>query len=195
LLVLGAIDPMEGGVSLLKALAACGAAADGWQVVFAGPEVADWRKQMEAAVRRKGGADRVRFVRAPDVGAQRVWLARADALVCVARRSLCPTSVLQGLAARVPVLATPPVTPDGVGDYVVSCEPSRVAIEQGLRRLLTMTDEARRAMGRRARDAARRVCDADVVAVDYTKLYARVAGSIGSAATSLSVGAGQLEGV
>jgi len=182
-------------MSLLKALTACGPAADGWQVVFAGPDVADWRKQMKAAVRRKGGGDRVRFVRAHDVDAQRAWLARADSLVCVARRPMCPTSVLQGLAAGVPVLATAAVVPDELGDHIISCEAARASIEQGLRRLLTMTDEERRVMGGRALGVARARYDIRAAAVDYVDAYARAAGRTPSSGASPPVSARPLEGV
>ncbi|RME38072.1 MAG: hypothetical protein D6788_08135, partial [Planctomycetota bacterium] len=59
LLLLGPVEPAEGIVPLLKALAELGPAADGWRVVLAGPQPGDWRKMLEAAIRRKGATDRV----------------------------------------------------------------------------------------------------------------------------------------
>ncbi len=59
LLMLGPIDPIEGIVPLLKAFAEIGTVSDGWSIALVGREVGEWRKMLEAAIRRKGGEDRV----------------------------------------------------------------------------------------------------------------------------------------
>lgn len=175
LLVLGPIEPVWGGVPLLKAFAECGALADGWRLVFAGSEVGDWRKQLEAAVRRKGGGDRVIFTRVDDLESQRDWLSRVDALACVALHPACPSSVLLGLAAGLPTVATTVIAPDGLGDSLIVCEPTREGIGSGLKNLLKTSPEARRDLGSGARDKARSLCDASVIAGRYAEMIGGLA--------------------
>ena len=125
LLLLGPIHPLEGFVPLMKAFAEIGAKADGWNVVLAGRETGDWRKMLEAAVRRKGAGDRVDFASAVDVAAQRAWLARASALAAPSLHFRLPVSIMQAVAAGVPVIASHHAAPDGVDGVIRACPPSR----------------------------------------------------------------------
>ena len=86
---------------LLKAFAEIMSEAAGWTIVIAGPEKGDWRKMLEAAVRRKGANEQVRLTSAPDVAAQRAWLDRADVLASPALHVRCPVSIMQAVAAGV----------------------------------------------------------------------------------------------
>jgi glycosyltransferase involved in cell wall biosynthesis len=79
-LMLGPIHPVEGLVPLLKAFAELGPEAESWNVAIAGSEVGDWRKMLQAAVRRKKAEGRVIFAPAPDLTAQRAWLTDASIL-------------------------------------------------------------------------------------------------------------------
>ncbi|MBI4716584.1 MAG: glycosyltransferase [Planctomycetes bacterium] len=171
LLVLGPVHPVEGLVPLLKAFAELGRDADGWSITIAGPAEGGWRSMIEAAVRRKGAADRVRFAPAADAAAQRALLAEADALACVGLHFRAPVSIMQALASGVPVLATDCVAPDGLNDVTGACPPQREAIRERLRELLRLDDEARARLGRAGREAALARWDWSVVGPRYAQLY------------------------
>lgn len=174
LLVLAPLHPVEGFVPLLKALAELGLAADDWNVVLAGRRMGDWDKMLEAAIRRKGGEGRVHFASAPDVAAQRTWLARAAILAAPSLWTRCPVSILQAVAAGVPVLATSCVTPAGLEEVIRVRAPSRGDLKAGLRPLLQMSDEERASAARRAREAARALFDWPVLVDRYVRLYQRL---------------------
>ena len=171
ILYLGPIHPREGLVPFLKAFAELGPAAEGWNVVLAGPATPTWRGKIEAAIQRKGGGERVTFHDAPDLPAQLSLLAQADILVCPALQHRCPTSIMQALASGVPVVATEPVAPDGVGDAMVVCRPSRDELRESLRSVLTMSDDQRRALGQRGLAWVRANADWSVLVDRYVALY------------------------
>ncbi len=171
LLMLGPIDPALGSVALLKAFAEIGGDADGWSVLVAGADTGDWRKMLEAAVRRKGGEDRVRFVQAPDVASQCGFLAEADALAAVSLRTSTGVSIMQAVASGVTVLASRYSAPDGLNGAVRVCEPQRDAIRDGLRAVLTLSDAQRAAIARDAREAGRKSYDWPVLVDRYLELY------------------------
>jgi len=171
LLVLGPIHPIEGFVPLLKAFAEIGADSDGWGIVLAGRETGEWRKVLEAAVRRKGEEGRVVIVAAPDVATQRAWLSRATALAAPSQLVRFPVSVLQAVAAGVPVLASGNVAPTGLEDVIRVCGTSRDDLKAGLRWLLTLEDAERAKLGQRARRIAQARFDWPVLAKQYVQLY------------------------
>lgn len=177
LLVLGPLEPAEGCVTLLKAFAELGPDASGWHVVLAGRDLGQWRTVLEPAIRRKGGADRVQFHPAPGASAQAAWLQRASLVVAPSLVVRPPVSVLQAMAAGVPVIATDRVAPDGVSDSVQVCAADRAGIREALRTLLRMTDAQRQERARAARVRARELWDWSVLAPKYNELYERVARS------------------
>jgi len=170
-LYLGPIHPREGLVAFLKAFAELGGDADGWNVMLAGRATAQWRGKIEAAVQRKDGAERITFHESPDFAAQLSLLAQADILVSPALQHRCPTSIMQALACGVPVLATEPVAPDGVGDAMVVCRPSRDELRESLRRVMTMTEPDRRALGGRGMAWIKAHGDWSVLTDRYMALY------------------------
>ncbi len=171
LLVLGPLHPVEGFIPLLKALSELGPEFDGWNVVLAGPQIGDYRKMLEAAVRRKGGEGRVLFAPASDPQAQRSWLVRASILVTPSLQIRFPVSIMQAVAVGVPVLATSCVAPAGLEDVIRVCAPTRGDLKLGLRSLLGLSDEDRAALTRRAREVGRGVFDWSVLAGRYAELY------------------------
>jgi len=171
LLLLGPIHPAEGLVPLLTAFAEIGADADGWFVAIAGEETGDWRKMLEAAVRRKGGSDRVVFADAPDVATQRAWLARASALVDPSLRVRFPVSLLQAIAAGVPVIASEHVAPPELDGLIETCSPHRDGMKKALRALLCLTEGDRIARAAKALVQARSRFDWPVLVDSYVKLY------------------------
>ncbi len=175
LLVLGPIHPVEGLVPLLKAFAEIGSDADGWTVVLAGPEAGNWHAMLAAAVRRKRGADRVRFVLAPDVPSQRAWLARASILVAPSLQIRCPVSIMQAIAAGVPVIASPCAVPTGLDGAVDVCPPNREGLKKALRTALGRTPAQRREIGQRGREAGHSLVDWPQLVGRYIQLYEGVA--------------------
>ncbi|MCH7702253.1 MAG: glycosyltransferase, partial [Planctomycetes bacterium] len=136
MLVLGPIHPVEGLVPLLYAFGSLIHELEGWHLVLAGPETGDWRMQLESTVRRKGGEDRVSFVRDPDLDDQRSLLGRASLVVVPALQVRPPTTVLQALAAGVPVIASDRVVPNGLCNCVATCRPTRDHLTAALRSFL-----------------------------------------------------------
>lgn len=171
LLMLGPIHPIEGFAPLLKAVSELGPESDGWNVVMAGREIGEWRKMLEAAVRRKGSDGRVRFASAADAATQRFWLARASILAAPSLQVRFPVSIMQAMAAGVPVLATSCVTPTGAEDVIRICAPVRGDLKAGLRALFGMSDEERAAMVQRARHVARNQLDWTILVDLYLRLY------------------------
>lgn len=174
LLALGPIHPAEGLVMLLKSFAQVGADADGWTVVIAGEEIDDWRTQLEAVMRRKGGAERVIFAGAGDEHTQRGWLNRASLLAAPALRMRCPSSVLQALACRVSVLATAYGAAGVPDDVVDSCPPDADAFTDALREALVRAEPDRVESAERAWRTGRDALDWTALAPRYQELYEQV---------------------
>ena len=68
-------------------------------------------------------------------------------------------------------LASTAVAPDGLGEGVQVCAPTRGDIKLGLRRLLGMTGDQRTAMARRSRGAVLERVDWTALAPLYARLY------------------------
>lgn len=175
LLFLGPIHPVEGLVPLLKAFAQLGADSDGWNIVLAGRAVGDWRKMLQAAVQRKGAADRVLFAPAPDVAMQRAWLVRASVLVAPSLHIRCPVSVMQAVAASTPVVASHQVTPSSLEECIHVCSPSHEQLAESLRAALGCSDDERALRARRAREKAVESFDWPVLVKRFVEVYRRVA--------------------
>ena len=171
LLLLGPLHPLEGFVPLMKAFAEIGPDADGWYVALAGRETGNWRKMLEAAIQRKGASDRVVVAPAADVATQQAWLARASALASPSLHFRCPVSIMQAVAAGVPVIASDRVAPDGLNGKIRSCAPRRDKLREALRFVLQLSDEDRASMAAEARDAGRSLFDWSVLVDQYVPLY------------------------
>ena len=171
LLLLGPIHPIEGWVPLLTAFAELGTDADGWNVVLAGPVMGHWRKMLEAAVRRKGATDRVLVTTAEDVAVQRAWLARASVLAGVSLQARCPVSILQAVAAGVPVIASKWVAPPGLDGGVHPCTPNRGELKEAMRRVFRLSDQERTESGENARRIGLSVFDWPALIDRYVQLY------------------------
>jgi glycosyltransferase involved in cell wall biosynthesis len=170
-LLLGPVHPIEGFVPLLRGLAEIGKDAEDWHMVLAGRQTGDWRKMLEAAARRKGALGRVMFASAPDVATQRAWLARASILAATSLHVRSPVSLMQAVAAGVPVIATHHVAPATLDGAIRICGPSRQEIKEALHSVLMLSDDERAAMARKARDAGRKMFDWPILAEKYVQLY------------------------
>jgi glycosyltransferase involved in cell wall biosynthesis len=175
LLVLGPLHPRGGCVALLKAVAEIGPDANGWNIVLAGKDSGEWRKMLEAAVRRKKGDDRVVFTEAPTVAAQLARLAGASVLVAPDLHIGLPVSIMQAVAMGVPVIASTCVAPPGLDGAIRVCGPHREELREALRSVLKLSDEFRRVVGEKARTVGRAVFDWSVLADQYAQLYRELA--------------------
>ncbi len=174
ILVLGPMHPIEGMVPLLKAFLELGEDRDRCSLVFAGPQPGDWRKMIEAAVRRKGEADVIRFEPAADVATQRRWLARATILVAPALVPRCPVSLLQAAATGVVSIVTSCTAPPGWSEVGLVCRPSQREIKVRLQEALALPDAARGERAARVRDFVRRTLDWRMLVEQYGRLYHRL---------------------
>lgn len=175
MLMLCPIDPVEGIVPMLRAVAELGHDFRGWSVTLAGPERAQWRSQLEAAVHRKGFSDRIEFVVNPDERQQQACLDEASFL---AAPSFCvrpPVSVFQAIAAGVPVLASDHGLPPGLAAHTMVCEPARDRLRETARALIGKSQSERVAMARGACEFARANLEWPALAPHYVSLYSEAA--------------------
>jgi glycosyltransferase involved in cell wall biosynthesis len=131
-LVPAPIHPAEGLVPLLKALAMADQSTPIDQVVLMGRECGDWRKMIEAAVRRKGGIDRVQFVTEDSLDTQMHWLCKATIVVVPSLRSRPPAAVLQAIACGLPVVCTRAVMPANAQPFVTVADPTSESLAKAI---------------------------------------------------------------
>lgn len=174
ILLLAPIHPEEGFVPLVKAFAELGPVTDGWSMVVAGAALENWKEMLQAAVKRKGGEDRIIFLDAPNPATQRALLERASCLVAPSLQVRCPTSIYQALAVGVPVLATHLTAPAGMKDVIRVCAPTKSEFKQGLTSILSLSDDQRAELAKRGQKICREKFDWSVLADNYSKLYRRV---------------------
>jgi len=170
-LMLAPIEPKTGCATLLKAFAEIGPDANDWRLVIAGSDRGEYRKMLEAAVRRKGGGDRVELLTANDEAAEDALLAQADVLVAPSLEAGHATSILKAATLGIPILASRQVLPDAMDEAVVACEADRAGIREGLRRMVKLTDEERAGLIERAKGVIREKLDWRILADQYVSLY------------------------
>ncbi len=171
IVMLGSLHPRGGCVALLKALAEVGPEANGWNLALVGADDGQWRRMLEPAVRRKGGEERVRFDAGAIVDAQREWLSRASLVAAPSLQPTFPLSIMQALAAGVPVLASNLASPPGLDGLIRVCGPRRDELREALRAVLARPDKARRDSAKAAVSAARMALDWSVLAPRWSELY------------------------
>ncbi len=170
-LMLAPIEPKTGCATLLKAFAEIGPDANDWRLVIAGSDRGEYRKMLEAAIRRKGGGDRVELLTANDEKAEDALLAKADVLVAPSLEAGHATSILKAASLGVPILASRQVLPDALDKAVVACEADRAGIREGLRRMVKLTDQERSELIERAKGVIRETLDWRILADQYVSLY------------------------
>lgn len=177
-LFVGRIAVQKGIVPAMQASFDVFAASRDWHGVVVGPDEFGLRKAIEAAVARKGMKDRVTFTG---------MLGRQDILACLGRASILlqpslseglSMSILEALAAGVPVVISdacnmPEVNDCNAGRVV---EPRRRPISTALRELVAMSDEQRRSMGRNGRALVKSRFTWTTLIPQYQRMYKRVVG-------------------
>ena len=182
-LFLGRIAEQKGIVPGMLACFDVMAAHSDWHLVIAGPDEFGMRQTLEAAVGRKGMADRVTFTGT---------LERQEVLACLGRSSILlqpslseglSMTIIEAMAARLPVLISNACNMPEVAEQRAGCvvEPERRSIAAALRELIGLSDDERRAMGDRGREMAKARFDWAGLIPKYRQMYANVVG--GSAAS------------
>lgn len=130
---------------------------------------------LESAIRRKNSADRVAFSAASTLAEQKTLLAGASMLASPGLHTGVPVSIIQAIASGVPSIASTCVAPPGLDEAIPVFEPRREALRETLRSVLRLSDDARSAMGEKARTVGRAVFDWSVLADPYAQLYKSIA--------------------
>lgn len=151
LLFLGRLHPVKGLLNLVEAWAAVNRKSAAWQVVIAGPDEGGHRAELEAALRQRGIMNEFTF--AGMVVGDDKWslLNQADLFVLPSFTENFGIAIAESLAAGVPVITTrgtpwAELVSHRCGWWVdFGVEPLTLA----LREAMALSDEQRRAMGRR----------------------------------------------
>ena len=171
LLMLGPLDPVLGCVVLLKAMAELTTIDAPWSVTLAGEDRGGWRGQLEAAVRRKGGEGRVLFDDPKNLDDQKQLLRAAYVLAAPSLHVSPSVSIMQALAAGVPVIASSNAAPPGLNGEIHICGSSRAQVRQALQSVLDVEPALRRDRLTLAKEKARSMFDWSVLAPRYAELY------------------------
>jgi len=179
LLFLGRIHPQKGVVEMLRACFDVLAADEGWHLVIAGPDEIGMQPTLEAAIARKKLDHRVTFTGLLNREDVLAALGRATMLLQPSQSEGLSMSILEALAAGLPVLIStecnlPEVRTADAGRIVT---PTRGGIATALRELVRLPDEELKAMGERGRALACERFDWSAVIPRYREMYARVAGA------------------
>ncbi|MFQ5430593.1 MAG: glycosyltransferase [Phycisphaerae bacterium] len=175
-LILGRIAEQKGIVPAMQACFDVLSAGGDWHLVVAGPDEFGLRPMLEAAVHRKGLADRVTFAGMLSREEVAAALGRASVLLQPSLSEGLSLSILEAMAAGLPVLISDACNMPEVGacDAGRIVEPNRRHIAPALRELVGLTDEQRREMGARGRDLVRAQFDWAVLIPRYRQMYEQV---------------------
>ena len=175
----GTIEPRKAQVSLALAFGQVAEEHPDAMLVFIGDERSRYSDGLRAVLSRLGrSAERVRVEPVtPDV---MQWLEIADGFALVSDVESLPRSIMEAMAFELPVLATrawgvPELIDDGANGLL--CEPNHFAsLTGGMRRLLSLPDSEREAIGTSARRTIRESRDARRYVDEWRDLLGRLAG-------------------
>ncbi|OWY68936.1 hypothetical protein B7486_23855 [cyanobacterium TDX16] len=176
LVFIGRIHPQKGIVQALQGAFDTFAAAKDWHFVIAGPDEVGMQRMLAAAVARKKMTERVTFTGLLSREEVRSLLGRAGVLLQPSMSEGLSMSIVEALAAGVPVVISeacnmPEVEAGGAGRIV---EADRGAISSALKPIVA-SEDARREMSRRARELAWERYDWRGLIPRYVELYERAA--------------------
>lgn len=176
-LMLGRVAIQKGIVPGMQACFDILAAGKDWHLVIAGPDEFGLQRMLESAIRRKGLDSRVTFTGHLSRDEVRAALGRASILLQPSLSEGLSMSILESLAAGLPVVISdacnmPEVKQADAGRIV---SPNRRAIAAALKELVTLDDAARHAMGRRGKALAADCYDWRGLIPRYVSMYESVA--------------------
>ena len=176
ILFLGRISEQKGIVEAMRGCFDAAAAGKEFQLIVAGNDEFGMQKFLETAIRRKGLEGRVTFTGVLDRPTVLSVLSRTTLLLQPSTSEGLSMSILEAMAAGVPVLISPAcnmpeVESQGAGRIV---EPDRSAIASALKQLFGLSPAELASMGTRGRDLARNRYDWSKVLPKYRKMYESV---------------------
>lgn len=141
------------------------------------------RELLEREAERLGIRDRIEFVGTVSGEAKDQQIRDADILILPSHAENMPVSLIEGMAAALPVIATavgaiPEMIQDGETGFVIEARDAD-ALAERIARLFRDPDLGRR-LGRQAQVRARATWDTDVVAERTLALYAQLTAGKGS---------------
>lgn len=177
LVMLGRISQQKGVVHGMQACFDNFPVAKDWHLVIAGPDEFGIQRMLEAAVRRKGMAERVTFTGLLSPEDVRALLGRAGLLIQPSLSEGLSMSILEAMAAGLPVLISdacnmPEVQGEGAG-RVVRAE--RAAVGAALKEMVALGEAGLAEMGRRARELSQSRFDWSVLIPRYRQMYGALA--------------------
>ena len=178
LLYMARLHPKKGLLHFLPAWGKAEKSRADWHLLVAGPDEGGHRAQLEAQVAELRLENSVTFAGLLTGNAKRAALGNASAFVLPSHSEGFSMSLLEALGARVPILITPGCNfPEAV---LAGCALEMPATEDGslagIKQLLALSDEQRRAMGARGRALVERDYSWDNVAQKWRSVYAWCAG-------------------
>jgi glycosyltransferase involved in cell wall biosynthesis len=178
-LFLGRIHPQKGIVQAMQACFDLLAFADDWHLVIAGPDEVGLAKMLQAAIARKNLQNRVTFTGMLERKDVRALLGRASLLLQPSMSEGLSMSILEALAAGLPVLIStacnmPEIETEKAGRVV---PPTRADLAYAMRGMVKQGKEDLAEMGRRARKLAEDRFDWARVIPRYREMYAKAAKS------------------
>ena len=149
-----------------------------WTLTIAGDGEAGYRRELERVAEDAGAADRVRFIGHVSGDEKTRLLAQAGFVVQAPNPENFGNVVAEALAHGTPVLVGKglpwkALDLEGCGFWV---DDSEEALAEGMRRLMALSPEERRAMGMRGREWMKRVFSWENVAKQMVGLYEEVRG-------------------
>jgi len=181
LLYAGTIDERKNVLDLLRALTIVRRQVPAVRLRIAGRTTSPaYNRQVHEYVDAQGLQSNVEFLGLLDKAHLLDEYARCSAVVLASRQETAPMTIIEAMAAGKPVVATrvggvPDLVEDGHSGFIV--EPGDVeGMARCILELLTSLD-ARRNMGRRARQLAERF-RLETVAAQYRQLYYEVVGAL-----------------
>jgi poly(glycerol-phosphate) alpha-glucosyltransferase len=175
-LYLGRLHPKKGVAELLRAwhlATAGGRDGETWRLAVAGPGPAEYVALLQDEIAGLGLAGKVWLI-GPQFGeAKAASLAAADAFILPSLSEGLPMAALEAWSWRLPALLTPHCNlPEGfAAGAALRIEAGPQGVAAGLRALFALSDDQRRAMGRRGRDLVAARFTWPRVAAEFDAVY------------------------
>lgn len=139
LLFLGRIHPKKGLPMLVDAWQSLPSERKDWELIIAGPDELGHKRELENKIRNYSLDEEIKFIGTVTGGEKKAWLESSDLFILPSYSEGFSIAILEGMAARLPVLATsqcnfPEISSEG-GGWV--CEPELDSLKKELAKALS----------------------------------------------------------